>query len=195
MSRRSAVSMHASGSLDPVLPLRGYFLAAGGALLLLLLAVDWVLPAPLPERFDASNPALPPIRIHSDVKGPEAVSIDTQHPLPAHTDEVVMAASQPGNPDAPDAVEETGSAAQPNAEARRPAASLAPQVRNSLAQAIPDQVAGMAHATPKRGQKSRRVRTAKLRRPAQSSKRGGTPGWCNEANGRCSDALVFFRPF
>jgi hypothetical protein len=37
----------------------------------------WVQLAPLPSRLTDSHSALPPIRIHSELKGPEAVVIDT----------------------------------------------------------------------------------------------------------------------
>lgn len=63
--------------VEAELPLRAYFLSVGAALLLLLLAADWVLPAPLPNRLTDSHSALPPIRIHTELKGPEAVIIDT----------------------------------------------------------------------------------------------------------------------
>lgn len=80
MSRKSALSMRTRCSVESSIPLRGYFLSVGGALLLLLLAADWVLPAPLPTRLVESDSALPPIRIHSELRPPEAVVIDTNRP-------------------------------------------------------------------------------------------------------------------
>lgn len=71
------LSRIASDLVEPELPLREYFLWVGGALLLLLLAADWTLPVPAPSPLTDSRSALPPIRIHSDTKGPEAVVIDT----------------------------------------------------------------------------------------------------------------------
>ncbi|KRR11586.1 hypothetical protein [Bradyrhizobium valentinum] len=53
------MSTRARGSVDTQIPLREYFLWVGGALLVLLFAADSLLPAP------------------SDLKGPEAVVIDT----------------------------------------------------------------------------------------------------------------------
>ncbi|WP_152620962.1 hypothetical protein [Bradyrhizobium japonicum] len=47
---------------------------------MLLLATDWFLPAPPPSRVTDSHSALPPIRIRSQLKGPEAVVIDTRGP-------------------------------------------------------------------------------------------------------------------
>lgn len=82
MSRKSVLSRQAS-LVDPELPLRAYFLSVGAALLLLLLAADWALPAPLPNRLIDSHSALPPIRIHRELKGPEAVIIDTARFGPA----------------------------------------------------------------------------------------------------------------
>jgi hypothetical protein len=81
MSRKSVRALYASGSLAPEIPVRGYFVSVGGALLLLLFAANWVLPAPSAGQPEAQS-TLPRIRIHSDVKGPEAVVIDTNRPLP-----------------------------------------------------------------------------------------------------------------
>ncbi|MET4035685.1 hypothetical protein ABIB94_007386 [Bradyrhizobium sp. JR7.2] len=96
MSRKSMLSRSASGLVEPELPLRGYFLWVGGALLLLLLAAGWALPAPAPSPLTDAHSALPPMRIRSDTKGPEAVVIDTsgleQRARPAEHD---MAAEAP----------------------------------------------------------------------------------------------------
>lgn len=104
MSRKSVLSRHANSLVEPELPLRAYFLSVGGALLLLLLAADWVPPAPLPSRLTDSHSALPPIRIHSDLKGPEAVVIDTTgfglRPTTAAHD-IDDAASQPPKAESP----------------------------------------------------------------------------------------------
>jgi hypothetical protein len=69
------LSRHASSIVEPELPLGAYFLSVGGALLLLLLAADWVLPAPVTRPLTDSHSALPPIRIHSEMRGPDAVVI------------------------------------------------------------------------------------------------------------------------
>ncbi|WP_439370294.1 hypothetical protein ACRQ5Q_35690 [Bradyrhizobium sp. PMVTL-01] len=89
------MSMHASRSNDTALPLRGYFLSVGAALLCLLWATAWVLPARLPSRFAEPDPARPAIRIHSDVKGPERVVIDTNQPLPTLSDKEIVVAHTP----------------------------------------------------------------------------------------------------
>ncbi|UWU74843.1 hypothetical protein N2603_33055 [Bradyrhizobium huanghuaihaiense] len=92
MSRRSAMFMRASRSTDTTLPLRGYFLSVGGALLCLLWVTSWALPAQLPSRFAEPDPARPPIRIHSDVKGPERVVIDTNQSPPTLSDKEIFVA-------------------------------------------------------------------------------------------------------
>lgn len=62
--------------LDAEMPLRQYFLFVGGALLALLFVANWLVPASSERTVSAVN--FPPIRIHSDRKGPEAVVIDTR---------------------------------------------------------------------------------------------------------------------
>lgn len=141
MSRKSALSMRARGSVESEIPLRGYFMSVGGALLLLLFAADWVLPAPLPGRLIESHSALPPIRIHSELKGPEAVVIDTTRSvvMPMPSDEGLAAApSQPPSSDVADAAQQPGSPETNNgSEAGRPATSTSSHVRESLAQLGP----------------------------------------------------------
>ena len=56
------------------LPLRRYFLFVGGALLAVLFLAGQ-LPAPVKKGETHHN--FPPIRIHSELKGPPAVFIDT----------------------------------------------------------------------------------------------------------------------
>lgn len=96
MSRKFALSMRASSPAESAIPLRGYFLSVGGALLLLLFAADWVLPAPAPIRSDESHSVRPPIRILSEMKRPEMVVIDTNRaaPTPVLPDEIASSSSQ-----------------------------------------------------------------------------------------------------
>jgi hypothetical protein len=95
--------MRAGRATEAALPLRGYFLSVGVALLCLLWAAGSMLPAPAPSRFAESDPALPPIRIHSAMKGPELVVIDTNQSLPAPSDkEIVVARSAAQAIDPPD---------------------------------------------------------------------------------------------
>jgi hypothetical protein len=76
---RRAWSRRARPGTEVQLPLQQYFLFAGGALLILLFATDWVVPPPKGERVK-SQVRLPVIRIHSDRKGPQAVVFDTTQP-------------------------------------------------------------------------------------------------------------------
>jgi hypothetical protein len=69
--------MRAHVQLDSEMPLRQYFLFVGGALLTLLFAANWLMPLPPSNGLINSNVKLPVIRIHSELKGPEAVMIDT----------------------------------------------------------------------------------------------------------------------
>ncbi|RZN20088.1 hypothetical protein CWO90_34420 [Bradyrhizobium sp. Leo121] len=87
--------MRASQSTESAFPWRGYFVSAGGALVCLLWLTNWVLPAQVPGRFSEPDPARPPIRIHSDVKGPERVVIDTNQPLPTLPDKEIVVAHTP----------------------------------------------------------------------------------------------------
>jgi len=108
--------------VDAEMPLRRYFLFVGGALLTLILAANWLLPAPASNQLTTSRVRLPPIRIHSALKGPDAVVIDTSKssigPMPAQE---AVVASQAA---APPASTPDQTPAHPNAEA--PAAANAP---------------------------------------------------------------------
>jgi hypothetical protein len=75
VSRKSV--LRARGSVDTQAPVRGYFLWVGGALLVLLFAANSLLPAPPPRKLIESHSRLPRIRIASELRGPEAVVIDT----------------------------------------------------------------------------------------------------------------------
>ncbi|MGX4801810.1 hypothetical protein [Bradyrhizobium guangdongense] len=95
MSRRSAMFMRARQPLDSALPLRGYFLWVGGVLVCLLWVANWVLPAQLPGQSSEPDPARPQIRIHSDVRVPERVVIDTHQSPPALSDKEIVVAHTP----------------------------------------------------------------------------------------------------
>ncbi|SFJ44837.1 hypothetical protein [Bradyrhizobium sp. Gha] len=103
MSRHSILAMRACRETEASLPLRGYFLSVGGALLCLLWAAGAILPAPSPGRLTEPDPARPPIRIHSAMKGPELVVIDTNQSLPAPSaKEIVLAHAAAQAIDRPD---------------------------------------------------------------------------------------------
>jgi hypothetical protein len=102
MSKRPA-----QGQLDSEMPLRQYFLFVGGALLTLLLAANWLLPPPASNELTNSRVRLPPIRIHSELKGPKAVVIDTTKSkiasMPAPEDVVMPQAVAPSESTADEA--------------------------------------------------------------------------------------------
>jgi hypothetical protein len=77
------------------LPLRRYFLFVGGGLLALVLLLDAVLPPP-ERQSSASGPNFPVIRIHSELKRPPAVVIDTSQRMIAP-----VIAAQDDSPAAP----------------------------------------------------------------------------------------------
>lgn len=76
MRQLSSRRMLAQRMTTHELPLRRYFLFVGGGLLALLFLLDAVLPPPAKES-SASGPNFPVIRIHSELKRPPAVVIDT----------------------------------------------------------------------------------------------------------------------
>ncbi|CCE08411.1 exported hypothetical protein [Bradyrhizobium sp. STM 3843] len=81
------------------MPLRSYLLWVGGALLLLLFALDGLLPQTASSEAFSASTELPPIRIRSEIKGPEAVVIDTSRAarLPTQPNDEA-AASEPSSP-------------------------------------------------------------------------------------------------
>ena len=80
MSRKSVLSMRSRGSVDSEIPLRGYFLSVGGALFALICVADWLMPRTPPST--SIKPDFEPvIRIHSGLKGPDLVVIDTNQPI------------------------------------------------------------------------------------------------------------------
>lgn len=93
MRRSAGWSRHATGLIDCEMPLLRYFLVTGGALLTLLFAADAVLPKPANEVIH-SDVKHPTIRIHSEIKRPEAVAIDTSLPTipPVHAPPVTTEA-------------------------------------------------------------------------------------------------------
>jgi hypothetical protein len=91
MSQTSLQYMRAHDRLNAEMPLRQYFLFVGGALLMLLIAANWLIPRS--RSNELIDTKLPEIRIHSELKGPEAVVIDTSKSvigpiLTAHEDTV-----------------------------------------------------------------------------------------------------------
>lgn len=207
MSRNSALSMRASSSAESAIPLRGYLLSVGGALLSLLFAADWVLPAPLPVRFDESHSVHPPIRILSEMKRPEAVLIDTSRPAPTPTppDEIALTTSEPSSSDAAKLAQQPRSSASERVDERESSLVTSPQplshARESLAQLEPivrDQTrpGKKRHVTKSETQR----RFAQIRSWRRQSARHPRPdtnlGWCNSSgrqHGSCRYAFKHFR--
>jgi hypothetical protein len=67
---------------ESVVPWRGYVLWVGGTLLALFVAADALIPPPAASRYFSAAAKMPTIRIHSELKGPEAVVIDTSGFVP-----------------------------------------------------------------------------------------------------------------
>jgi hypothetical protein len=137
VSRRSVLSTRARGSVDSQIPLRGYFLWVGGALLVLLFAADSLLPAPPPSKLIESHFTRPSIRITSEQRGPEAVVIEASQPdllpvLPGK--EFAVAPSPPPSSDVADAVRQPPTSSE-QADDGNPA--ISPRVRETLAQLDP----------------------------------------------------------
>jgi hypothetical protein len=136
VSRTSVLSMRARGSVDAQIPLRDYFLWVGGALLMLLFAADSLLPPPPPSKLIESHSTLPPIRITSDRKGPEAVVIDTNQSdflsMPQKK-EIAVASSPAPSSDVADAARQLSE----RADASDGSPAISTRVRETLAQLSP----------------------------------------------------------
>ncbi|MBR1276191.1 hypothetical protein [Bradyrhizobium sp. AUGA SZCCT0283] len=208
MSRKSVLSMRARDSVDAQTPVRDYFLWVGGALLVLLFAADSLLPTPLPSKLIVSHSTLPPIRITSELKGPEAVVIDTSQPgfLPILPDkEIAAAPSPPLSSDVADAVQQPPASLSEQTDASDESPAISTHVRETLAQlasGVPDQ----AVSSRRRGRfasKPRRnlaqARSEKRRRSARQPSFGTpldfdtAPEWCgllSHGQGSCRYAVT-----
>jgi hypothetical protein len=194
--------MRARGLVDAQTSLRGYFLWVGGALLVLLFAADSLLPAPLPSKLIESHFTLPPIRITSERKGPEAVVIDTSQPgfppmLPDK--EIAAAPSPPLSSEVADAVRRPPASFSEQADASDGSPPIPTHVRETLAQLGPgvsDQ-AGSSRSQFGLASKSQRnlaqTRSEKRRRPARHPSFGTTREWCDslsDGQGSCRYAIM-----
>lgn len=148
------MSKRAYAQLDCEMPLRRYFLFAGGALLSLLLAANWLLPAPPPNELTTSHVNLPPIRLHSELEGPAAVVIDAGQsgsaPVTSHREVVI-------SPDVASDVT-TDEAAEP----------AHPLDQAPLAASEPPPAANEQRTAEPQPQNARRLRAAGLARPPAS---------------------------
>ena len=82
MRRTFVRSMRGHAQSESVVPWRGYVLWVGGTLLGLFFAADALMPPPAASRYFSATAKMPTIRIHSELKGPEAVVIDTSGFVP-----------------------------------------------------------------------------------------------------------------
>jgi hypothetical protein len=141
VSRTSALPMRARGSVDTEVPVRGYFLWAGGALLVLLFAADYLLPPPPPSKLIKSHFTLPPIQITSDLKGPEAVVIGTSQstfPPMLPSKENAATPSPPLSSDVVDAARQSPLPLSERTDASDGNPAISTRVRETLAQLGPE---------------------------------------------------------
>ena len=79
MRRGAITSVRGYTQQEAAMPWCGYIIWVSGALLLLLFAIDGLIPRTTLSEQPRVEVELPPIRIRSEAKGPEAVVIDTDH--------------------------------------------------------------------------------------------------------------------
>ena len=192
--------MRVRGSHESEMPVRGYFLSVGGALLMLLFAADWLMARPVPNGSINSHSELPGIRIHSELKGPEAVVIDTNQPtippLPAKHQGAAAPQSLPSpephmdntyEEPIPPVLEQVGAEHGGLAMSAEPARN----VRDRFAQLIPG---SLRHddpsesegdgSTPQPRRKRARARIEKPRSFTQRTRLGPTLRWCHSSQRR-----------
>lgn len=173
------------------MPWRGYFLWIGGALLLLLLVADGWMPRTASSGALTARVAFPPIRIHSDVKGPEAVVIvTTQARLPPASGTEVAAAEDSASP-SPESGGSLDQSAFPStlqqaaADSSPPApAPAAPEAFAELVQ--PDRAVSRKPKTARPAPAARRHAQARIGAPRQHAERIShlACDWCGPSNTR-----------
>lgn len=179
-------SMRGCEQQSTAMPLRSYFICVGGALLALLLAVDGLKArAPVGDVASAAV-EFPPIRIHSAIKGPEAVVIDTNHaPLPTASADAVAAAETNAVPslEAADPTARSTAQIKPQ-QAADPASSASPSEatgREAMAQLVqpPRSISrkrkGVRAAAPAR--RYAQARSEAFRQPDDAFRNPGCD-WC-----------------
>ena len=82
MRRTFVRSRRGHAQSESVVPWRGYVLWVGGTLIALFFAADALMPPPAASRYFSATAKMPTIRIHSELKGPEAVVIDSSGFVP-----------------------------------------------------------------------------------------------------------------
>jgi hypothetical protein len=131
-------SIQQYGLINNEIPLRRYFLLVGGALLAVLLAVDAINPRQPALESGNPGPRFPRIRIHSEVKGPEAVVIDTSRPTIVPPLTVQGEAAKANVPPAPQLAENVAqlvSSSQKQPDEKELRAERKPQPHSKIARA------------------------------------------------------------
>ena len=155
---------------------------------MLLFAANSLLSAPLPSKLIESHSAHPPIRIASDVKGPEAVVIDTSQPgfLPNLDTEIGAAPSPPLSADIVDAVREPPASLSGQADTSDESPAISTHARETLAQlasGVPYQaVTGRRRGrlASKRQRNLAQIRSEKRRQSARQPSFDTTLEWFTE---------------
>ena len=207
MRSRFVRPMRAHGSHESEMPLRGYFLSVGGALLTLLFAADWLMARPAPIRSINSHSELPVIRIHSELRGPDAVVIEASQPmiLPLLAGHQGAAAAQSlSSPEFLDnTYEEPVSPVfeQTDADEGRSVMSVepAPNVRDGFAQLMPGSLRHddpgelkRIELAPQPRRKRARIRIDKSQSFVLRSRLGPALQWCRSSRRR-RDLLTRFQ--
>jgi hypothetical protein len=131
VSKIFSPSIHQHGLINNEIPLRRYFLLVGGALLAVLFAVDAITPRQPALKSGNPGPRLPRIRIHSELKGPEAVVIDTSRPTivpPLTVQDEAAKTSVPPAPQLGENVAQLVSSSQKQPDAKELRAERKPQL-------------------------------------------------------------------
>lgn len=139
------------------MPIFRYFLFVGGALLALLLAVNFALPAsPVTQAVATAGNDQPLIRIRSDRHLPERVVLDTSQPTiaPPATKTAAVVAPQPPVQDAASAALAEMSA---KARVRETFAQFTPGQKADAATAKKTDAKAQAQASPAQAQPKRKV--------------------------------------
>jgi hypothetical protein len=170
--RRTFVrSMRGCARSESVVPWRGYVLWVGGTLLVLFFAADALMPPPAASRYFSATAKMPTIRIHSELKGPEAVAIDTSGFVrPERRNEQVDASEQNAFSSAAIELRATPPVLEQTEASGSASASPVADVRDTFAQLAPHaEVARGKYASRKHRSHSDRTRVRKMRLQSAAS--------------------------
>jgi hypothetical protein len=161
-------------------------------------------PRPPPSKLIESHSTLPPIRITSALKGPEAVVIDTSQrgfPPMLPDKEIAATPSPPLSSDVADAARQPPASLSEQADANDGSPAISTHVRETLAQLGPDvsDQAGASRSQFGLASKSQRnlaqTRSEKRRRSARHPSFGTTLKWCDSlSRGQGSCRYAIMRP-